>query len=264
MSIQQIGFDKGPQGLDRSRERLDKLPSHANAGTRVESMSDDSVGRAGIAKSATEFNRLNAQADHARAVASSIRTMDQTMESVASTVNAMKAELEGIVKNYPPFPSDSQERARRLKHYAGLRTMIYRLTVPPNQRMQQRQKEIDALLPDDYTTIIDSNGMTKTVLKEDLEIGPSGIYIPDLVVSGAADDAALRQAIAQLDAAGDAIQARRETLHALAFSIGGSAHDLPMDEPGARYASMQLGQDLAAQPVGIAHESTAELEQLLG
>lgn len=264
MSIKQIGFDNGPQGLERSRERLDKPTSHANAGTQLENVIDDSVGRAGIAKSATEFNRLSAKADRAHTVASSIRTMDQTMESVGSTVNAMKAELEGIVKNYPPYPSDSQERVSRLKNYAGLRTMIDRLTVPPNQSMQQRQTEIDALLRDDYVTIIDSNGMTKTVLKEDLEIGPSGIYIPELSLSSAADDGALQQAISQLDEARATIQARREALQALTFAIGGSGSDLPITERSAEQMSMHLGQDLAAQPVGIAPESTAQLEQLLG
>lgn len=264
MSIQHIGFDNGPQGLERSRERLDKPTSRANAGTRLKNVIDDSVGRAGIAKSATEFNRLDANADHARAVASSIRTMDQTMESVGSTVHAMKAELEGIVKNYPPYPSDSQERVSRVKNYAGLRAMIDRLAVPPSQSMQQRQTELDALLRDDYTTIIDSNGMTKTVLKEDLDIGPSGIYIPELSLSSAADDAAIQQAVSQLDLAQAAIQARREALQALTFSISGSRSGLPIDERSAEQVSMQLGQDLAAQPVGIAPESTAQLEQLLG
>jgi flagellin-like hook-associated protein FlgL len=264
MSIQHIGFDNGPQGLERPRERLDRLASHANAGARVENETDDSVGRAGIAKSATEFNRLSAKADRAHAVASSIRTMDQTMESVGATVDAMKAELEGVVKTYPPYPSESQERAMRLKSYAGLRTMIDRLTVPPNQGMQQRQKELDALLRDDYVTIIDSNGMTKTVLKEDLEIGPSGIYIPELTLSQASDDAAIQQAISQLDQARMVIQTRRENLHALAVSVGRTETYLPMDDRSAEQMSMHLGQDLAAQPVGIAHESTAQLEQLLG
>jgi len=264
MSIQQIGFDNGPQGLERSREHLDKHTSHANAGAQLENESDDSVGRAGIAKNTAEFNRLSGHAERARNVAGSIRTMDKTMETVGATVDAMKAELEGIVKTFPPYPPDSSERAKRLKAYAGFRTMIDRLTIPPDQSMRQRQKELDALVRDDYTTIIDSNGMTKTVLKEDLHIGPSGIYIPELSPASASDDAAIHQAISQLDVAHDAIQAQREALQAMTFAYGRSRIDLHTEERVAEQVSMQLGQDLAAQPVGIAHESTAQLEQLLG
>jgi hypothetical protein len=37
-----------------------------------------------------------------------------------------------------------------------------------------------------------------------------------------------------------------------------------MSEQSAEQASVQLGQDLAAQPVGIARESTTQLDQLMG
>jgi len=222
MSIQQIGFDSGPQGLDRSRERLDKLASHVDAGAQLENTTEDSDRRAGIAKSAAEFNRLSAQDDHTTTVATTIRMMDQTMESVGTTVERMKRELEGAMKTYPPYSTDvqDQERARRLKSYAGLRAMIDRLTIPPSKSMRQREADVAKLLPDDYATIIDANGRTKTVLREDLHVGPSGIYIPQLSTSGAADDAVLQQALGQLNAAGDTIQARRESLRMHATTIG--------------------------------------------
>jgi hypothetical protein len=264
MSIQQIGFDNGPQGLERPREPLDKATSHVDAGTQRENVIDDSVRRAGIAKSAVEFNRLSAQDDRTNAIAKNIRTMDQTMETVGTAIAAMKRELEGIAKSYPPYASNDQERVRRLKSYAGLRAMIDRLTVPPNQTMQQRAAEIAALMRDDYTTIIDANGMTRTVLKEELHIGPSGIYIPQLPTSGAVDDAAIQQALGQLNLASDTIQSRRESLRMQTFTFSGSGYGRLAGEESAGQASMQLGRDLAAQPVGIAHESTAQLEQLLG
>jgi hypothetical protein len=266
MSIQQIGFDSGPQGLDRSRERRDKLASHVDAGAQLENSSDDSVRRAGIAKRAAEFNRLSAQDDRTNAVASHIRTIDKTMETVGTTVKAMRRELEGLVKSYPPYSSDTQdqERARRLKGYAGLRAMIDRLTVPPKESMHQREAEIDKLMPDDYTTIVDSKGMTKTVLKEDLHVGPSGIYIPQLLTDGNVDDATVQQAMGQLDQATAAIDARRESLRTQATVIGESRYGTSIGELSAGQVSMQLGRDLAGQPVGIAHESTAQLEQLLG
>jgi hypothetical protein len=266
MSIQQIGFDQGPQGLERSRERIDWPTSHATAGRQSENANDDSGERAGIAKSTLEFNRLTAQTDRPYTVAASIRTMDQTMETVGTTVYAMKKELEVVLKNYPPFPPGSQERVKQLRRFAGLRTMIDRLTVPSDKSSQQDadQKNAVALPLDKYSFVITSNGMTKTVLKEDIHVGPSGIYIPQLSPSEEVDDMAIKQAIGQLDQASEAIQARREALRAQSFAIGGSAYDRQMSEQSAEQASVQLGQDLAAQPVGIARESTTQLDQLMG
>lgn len=266
MSILPIGFDQSPQGLERSRGRLDKPPSHAITGQQSDDPNDDAIGRAGFAKSTSELNRLNALADRAQTVAASIRTIDRTMEKVSTTVDTMKKELEGITKTYPPYPLDSEERVKRLKSYAGLRTMIDRLTIPPDDtvRNTSHRKEFESILSNDYTFVIEQNGMTKTVLKEDVHYGPTGLNIPQLASPEATDDRAIEQALQQLDNTGDTIQARREALKAQAVAIGGSMYGTLLNDQSAEATSMLVRQDLATQPVGIAHENTAQLDQLLG
>jgi len=266
MSIQQIGFDQSPQGLERSRDRLDRLTSHAISGHQSDGSNDDSVGRARIAKSALELDRLTARDDRARAVAADIRTMDQTMETVGTTVDAMKKELQGIVQHDPPYAHDSEERAKRLTSYAELRAVIDRLTNPPDDSAQKlaQRKELEAILSNDYTFIVGQNGLTKTVLKEDVHYGPTGLYIPQLAPPEAVDDRAIGQAIQQLDAAGGVVQARREALQARAAVIGELTYHSQMTERSAEAASVQIRQDLSTQPVGIARESTIQLDQLLG
>ena len=266
MSIQQIGFDQSPQGLERSRDRLDRLTTHAISGQQSDGSNDDSVGRARIAKSTLEFDRLTARDDRARVVAAGIRTMDQTMETVGTTVEVMKKDLEVITKSFPPYPSNSEERVKRLNSYAELRAVIDRLTSPPDDSAQKlaQRKELAAILSNDYTFIVGQNGMTKTVLKEGVHYGPTGLYIPELTPPEAVDDRTIGQAVKQLDAAGELIHARREALQAQAMTIGESTYDPLMTERSAEATSVQIRQDLAAQPVGIARESTTQLDQLLG
>jgi hypothetical protein len=266
MSIQQIGFEQGPQGLEGSRKRFDKPTSHAISGTQSENGNDDSVGREGIARSTTEFNRLTALNERRYAVAAHIRTTDQTMEQVGVTVDAMKKDLEGIVKNYPPYPPGSEERVKRLKSYAGLRAMIDRLTVPPDASTQKNadSKSTEAPPSHNYTYVIGSDGIIRTVPKDEVKIGAAGLPIPELIPPEAVDDQAIGQAMHQLDAASATIQSRREALRMQAFTLGGSSQDPLLSEPGAEGASMEVRHELTIQPVGIAHESTAQLDQLLG
>lgn len=61
----------------------------------------------------------------------SIRTADRTMETIGKHISSMKSQLEIIVKNYPPFPPDSDERIRALRSYSAFRKEIDALTIPP-------------------------------------------------------------------------------------------------------------------------------------
>ena len=266
MSILQIGFNQSPQGLERSLDRLDNLTSHTIPGQQSDGSNDDPGGRAGIAKGTLEFDRLTARDDRARTVAATIRTLDGTMEKAGTTVDAMKRDLEVIVKNFPPYPPNSEERVKLLRSYAGLRAEIDRLTVPPEVTAQTiaQRKELDASLSNDYTFVLEQNGTSKTVLKADVHYGPTGIYIPELVPPETVDDRSIGQALQQLDTAGQVIQARREALQAQSVSIGESMYNQMMTERSAETSSVNIRQDLATQPVGITSEGTTKLDQLMG
>jgi hypothetical protein len=64
-------------------------------------------------------------------VAESIRTADDTMESIKQTLKSMEAELYEIKKQYPPFPPGSNERVEYLKRFSALRRQIDALAFGP-------------------------------------------------------------------------------------------------------------------------------------
>ena len=79
------------------------------------------------------LSRLNLLKSDLNGVAKSIRSTDNTMQIVEKYVDDMKNQLEEIVKNYPPFPQDSQERITNLRNYSSIRKLIDRLTIPPRE-----------------------------------------------------------------------------------------------------------------------------------
>lgn len=66
-------------------------------------------------------------------LARSISVADRAIEDLDKHIERMKSKLESIVKNYPPFPADSSERAQYLKSFIGLRMEIEQLTIPPDK-----------------------------------------------------------------------------------------------------------------------------------
>ncbi len=266
MSILNIGFDQGPRGLGRSQERLDRLASQTGSGTHQE-VEKSSVGHSSISRTAPEFQRLAALHDRSNAVAATIRTMDQAMKAVGTTIHAMKKELEVVTKSYPPFPPGSEERVRRLRGYAALRVMIDRLTVPPEVEagtLAVRTKKAQQGAGDDWTFTIEPNGLTRTVRKEDVQTGPLGLRLPELLPPEEVTDQDITQTIQHLDDAEVTLQARRQRLREQTFDIPGSTYDRGMDEAGAQARSGEVRHEIAVQSVGLAHGGAAQMEQLLG
>jgi len=67
-------------------------------------------------------------------LAQGIRITDTALGQVSNVVEKMKAQLEIIVKSWPPFNQDSVERKEILMGYVSLRKEIEKLTVPPPPR----------------------------------------------------------------------------------------------------------------------------------
>jgi len=72
-------------------------------------------------------------------MAVSINVADTAIKTVNEYVEKMKAQLETIVKTYPPYPPGSAERVEILRSYSAFRKIIDQLTIPP---------------PEDWTTKI--------------------------------------------------------------------------------------------------------------
>jgi hypothetical protein len=269
MSISHIGFDQGPQGLSRSRERLDRLTSSANVGPSSNSSGDDQAERVGVVRNGSEYHRLAALHDRARVLASTIRTMDQAMEAANSTIETMKKSLNSIIKDFPPYPVGSEERVHRLRDFAALRAMIERLTIPPDEETRQRLAAArhngePQFQNDQWISVIGSDGSARTVWRKDMHIGPSGLIIPELTPPESVDDRSIEQALQQLDTASATIQARRDHLRETTFGATGMFSDQVITGEAAEAGSIHVQTDIAGQPVGLVHGSSVHLEQLLG
>jgi len=63
--------------------------------------------------------------------AKSLRQTDQGLGAASEVVTQMKAQLEKIIKNFPPFNADSMERKEILMSYNALQKQIASMTIPP-------------------------------------------------------------------------------------------------------------------------------------
>ena len=268
MSIHTIGFDQAPQGMGRSQDRLDRLTSQAGSAAQSGGVTTDKAGELIIARTAPEFQRLTALHERSNAVAATIRTMDQSMEAAGTTIDAMKKELEVVTKTYPPFPPGSEDRVRRLRSYAALRSMIDKLTIPPEEdarTLSDQKRPTTQIAPlDEWTVAIGPNGIARTVQKEQVQTGPLGLRLPELTPPETVTDQDISQAIHQLDGAQVAINARRIRLREQMYEIPGSTFDRGMTEAGAEGISGAARRSLADQTTGLSGSGMAQLEQLLG
>ncbi len=267
MSINTIGFDQAPQGMGRSQDRLDRLASQAGSAAQSGGVTSEKAGQVIIARTAPEFQRLTALHERSNAVAATIRTMDQAMEAAGTTIDAMKKELEVVTKSYPPFPHGSEERARRLRSYAALRTMIDKLTIPPEEdartRSDNERTSVQATM-DEWTVAIGPNGIARTVQTEQVQTGPLGLRLPELTPPDTVSDQDIASAVQQLDDATTALSSRRVRLREHTYDAPGSTFDRGMSEAAAEGNSGMVRRMLAEQTVGLSGSGTAQLEQLLG
>jgi len=64
-------------------------------------------------------------------IAKNIRSSSEALSKVSDIVVRLKEDLGKIIKNYPPFPQDSQERKEILMSYVSLRKEIVSMIFPP-------------------------------------------------------------------------------------------------------------------------------------
>jgi hypothetical protein len=73
---------------------------------------------------------MRAVSEEINAYAKIVRHTDAVLEKASNQVDLMKRPLEAIIKNFPPFPPGSEQRADLLKSFISLRKEIDKLTVP--------------------------------------------------------------------------------------------------------------------------------------
>ena len=68
---------------------------------------------------------------HLNQLAKGIRETNESINKATEQVDAMKSSLQVIIKNFPPFSIDSEERIDRLMEYTSLRKELLSLMIPP-------------------------------------------------------------------------------------------------------------------------------------
>ncbi|MEA5114682.1 MAG: hypothetical protein VB050_11705 [Geobacteraceae bacterium] len=79
----------------------------------------------------SSMGRLGSVNEELNLVAKGIRETDRALREASGIMDRMKDRLDVIIKNNPPFPSESAERKEILMSYTSLRKEILKLTFPP-------------------------------------------------------------------------------------------------------------------------------------
>lgn len=77
------------------------------------------------------LQRMGNISDFLNSVATNIRQTNEGLTVAHVVADQMKASLEKIVKNFPPFPVESKERMEQLMSYSSLQKQILSLMIPP-------------------------------------------------------------------------------------------------------------------------------------
>lgn len=128
-----------------------------------------------------------------------IRVVDQVMEEIDSKLRGARLDLFELVKIFPPYPQNSEERADLLNSYRSLRLQIDKLTFPPESDMATRilGGVKDGFLPLDFRGF-------------QVDSGPAGLALvrPQIPIK----DEELPALIDDLDRASGVIKERRTNL----------------------------------------------------
>ncbi len=257
-------------------EAVGTLPSRAsNRKVGRSTAGERSENRATIVAIHPELGRFASADDRLNAIAASARTADKRAAVVKEAVSRMQESLETITKSYPPFPPGSEDRVRALKSYAALRKQIAQLTVPPEEDAAAPKNRMRAENLSTFTFVLQSDGRVRTVPREELHVGPSGLTIPE--VQYTATDEEIRKAIGALEKTAAAIDAQRATTAARATAAAASeledrkgqvlgspgiSGDHALHEQAAQAISQQVREDLGGVEAGLFH--TPELRYSMG
>ena len=94
---------------------------------------DDLPGKEFSYRNHSELLELQKINDSWNAIAQTNRTHDIILNEVEDYIDRMKAQLETVLKNFPPFPPGSEGRIQLLRNFAVFRKLIDQLTIPPGE-----------------------------------------------------------------------------------------------------------------------------------
>jgi len=276
--------------LNRTNDSMDAVTRRISTGKKINAPEDDPVLWAGAGKGRSIAEYLGAVNNSLESVAISIRGADLTMEAIGKHVDQM---IEAV-KNFPPYPAGdtSAERAKFLESFNGIRRMIDSLTLPPRDDLGQYIMANPGSLAepvDTWSVVIDEEGRVRTIQKQEVHTGSTGLDIPELsegdittsgLPGGPLDEAKLNDIIANLERAQETLGERRSGLamdaagiaRAKAFNeriasfyttFAEKVVQADTDEAAAQAKSLELKRELALEALNSITSMHSELVGLL-
>jgi hypothetical protein len=216
MSVQVItsNYPSNAVALDRPSSASAPSPNKSVSASSPEKIRTSEVQPDSVGQVNPTFQSLSETNVKINQVADSVRQADATMQEVGRTVDLMKGSLEGIIKNYPPFPPGSEQRVRALKEFSAFRREIEKMTYPPEPSLVPKLISDPAKSPGSFSVTLDSKGTNIRLDRHQVDPGPNGLNIPVLPTAPPEDsaDEPIHNAISVLENAAKTVSDRRQSL----------------------------------------------------
>ncbi|OGU10247.1 MAG: hypothetical protein A2075_21595 [Geobacteraceae bacterium GWC2_58_44] len=89
-----------------------------------------------------KFKERQLKHEQDNALAGAVRKTDRAMQALGQKIDAAKAPLDAIVKNFPPFSPEDKARMKLLREYSSIRKEIDQLTLPPPPDLAKDRKAV--------------------------------------------------------------------------------------------------------------------------
>ncbi len=282
-------IDRALIAAEQAKSSMDAATRRISTGKKISSSADDPARWASTRQARSIDGHLQAVNAGLETVAISIRGADQAMAAIEEHLDQM---IE-VVKLFPPYPEgdSSEERIKMLRSFNGIRRLIDQLTVPPKDDLGQAIMADPASndVPASWPVIVNEQGDVKTIRRQEVHTGPTGLDIPelteaDLTEDGQAGGPLSRQKLdgiaANLENAKAVLRQRRDALGSDAAAIARaksmnaeaaafhkayaeSREAADINEAAAQATSIQLKQSLALESLGSITSMRSELAALL-
>ena len=274
---------------EQAKSSMDVATKRIGTGKKINAAADDPVRWASTQKARSVDGHLQAVNSSLESVAISIRGADQAMAAIEEHLDQM---IE-IVKLFPPYPEgdNAEERVKMLRSFNGIRRLIDQLTIPPGDDLGQAIMADPASndVPDAWPVIVNERGDVKTIGRQEVHTGPTGLGIPELTEANLTEDGQIggplsRQKLddiaANLENAKAVLRQRRDALgsdaaaiaRAKSFNAEAAAFHkayaetleaADINETAAQVTSLQVKQSLALESLGSITTLRSELVALL-
>lgn len=283
-------IDRALIAAEQAKSSMDVATKRIGTGKKINAAADDPARWVSTQQARSIDGHLQAVNAGLESVAISIRGADTAMAAIEEHIDQM---IE-IVKLFPPYPEgdNSEERIKMLRSFNGIRQLIDQLTIPPSDDLGQAIMSDPASnpdVPDSWPVIVNEQGDVKTIGRQEVHTGPTGLAIPeltegDLTEDGQAGGTLSRQKLddiaANLENAKAILRQRRDALGSDAAAIARAKTSnaeaaafhkayaenreaADINETAAQATSIQLKQSLALESLGSITSLRSELVALL-